>query len=225
MGTIVFSPNSQTLYQVSATGGRPQEVTTLNVARGEISHRWPSFLPDGRHFLYLAQSSVPENRGLFVGIARRRGHHVRRTHREQRRVRRSGHVLFLRDKTLMAQRFNVGRLEIEGSPVPLAEPVSVNGLERAQFDVSADTLVYRRGGFLGGSEVAWFDRKGQRVGTVGSPADYRGVRISPDGRHIALAIEDQRVGTPDIWVHDVARNVATRFTFDPVTDRDPGLVA
>jgi Tol biopolymer transport system component/predicted Ser/Thr protein kinase len=221
MGRIVFSPNSQTLYQVSATGGRPQEVTTLNVARGEISHRWPSFLPDGRHFLYLAQSSVQENRGLFMASLDDAGTtFVVRTEDSGVYVA-SGHVLFLRDETLMAQRFNVERLELEGSPMPLAEPVSVNGLERAQFDVSADKLVYRRGGFLGASEVAWFDRKGERVGTVGSPADYRGVRISPDGRRIALAIEDKRVGTPDIWVHDVRRNVATRFTFDPVTDRDP----
>jgi eukaryotic-like serine/threonine-protein kinase len=69
--------------------------------------------------------------------------------------------------------------------------------------------------------VVWLDRSGRRLGTIDSPADYRGVRISRDGQRIALVIEDPRVGTPDVWVHDVSRKKTTRFTFDPGTDRDP----
>src|SRR4029453_13790247 len=105
-------------------GGGAQGGPTLDVARGGISHRWPSFLPDGRHFLYLAQSSVQENRGLFMASLDDAGTtFVVRTEDSGVYVA-SGHVLFLRDETLMAQRFNVERLELEGSPMPLAEPVS-----------------------------------------------------------------------------------------------------
>ncbi len=100
-------------------------------------------------------------------------------------------------------------------------PVGVNGLERSQFDVSAGALVYRRAVFLGGSELVWLDRNGRRLGQIGTSGDFRAVRISPDGRHVAFAIEDQRVGTPDVWIHEVARDIAARFTFDPGTDRDP----
>jgi Tol biopolymer transport system component len=220
-GTIVFSPNSQTLHRVPATGGSSQEVTALDVSRGDISHRWPSFLPDGQHFLYLAQSSIPENRGLFIAsLDKSTKKFVVRTEESGAYVD-PGYLLFLRERTLMAQRFRDNTLEVEGNAVPLANPVAVNGLERAQFEISSGALVYRRGAFLGGTEVSWLDRGGRQLATVGMPADFRGVRLSPDGRHIALVIEDQRVGTPDVWVHDVARNVATRFTFDPGTDRDP----
>jgi Tol biopolymer transport system component len=220
-GTIVFSPNSQTLHRVQATGGPSEEVTALDTTRGDISHRWPCFLPDGQHFLYLAQSSVAENRGLFVGsLDRSTNKFVVRTEDSGAYVS-PGYLLFLREMTLVAQRFRTDRLEVEGNPVPVAEPVGVNGLERGQFDVSAGALVYRRGAFLGSSEVAWVDRTGRRLGTIGTAADFRAVRISPGGRHIAIAMEDQRVGTPDIWVHDVARNLSTRFTFDLATDRDP----
>ena len=137
-GTIVFSPETETLRRVASTGGPSQEVTRLNAARAENSHRWPSFLPDGRHFVYLAQSAVPENRGLFVGsLDAAAVTLVVRT--EDSGVYASGQVLFLRDTTLMAQRFNLERFEVEGDPVPLANPVGVNGLERAQFEVSAGT--------------------------------------------------------------------------------------
>jgi eukaryotic-like serine/threonine-protein kinase len=219
---IVFSPNSQTLSRVPATGkGSAQAITTLDVSRGEQSHRWPAFLPDGRRFLYLAQSSVEENRGLFVGsIDGSPAKFIIRTDTSGAYAP-PGYLLFRRDATLMAQRFDPETLRLSGDPMALATPVGVNGLERAQFDISADTLVYRRGAFLGGTELVWLDRRGRRVGQIGSRADFRAVRISPDGQHVAFAIEDQRVGTPDVWIHDLARSVATRFTFDPSTDRDP----
>jgi serine/threonine protein kinase len=221
-GVIVFSgPDSQTLYRVAATGGRAEEITTLDVSRGEISHRWPSFLPDGLHFLYLAQTSMPENRGLFVGsIDKQPRTFVVRTETSGT-YGPPGFLFFVRDAALMAQRFRLEDFRVEGNPVSLAMPVGVNGLERAQFEIAAGALVYRRGAFLGSSELVWLDRSGRRVGQLGLRGDFRAVRISPDGRSIAFAREDQRAGTPDVWTHDVARNVSTRFTFDPGTDRDP----
>jgi eukaryotic-like serine/threonine-protein kinase len=220
-GVIVFSPNSLTLSRVPATGGAAEEITTLDASRGENSHRWPAFLPDGERFLYLAQGSVEENRGLFVGSLDRTLHKFLVRTEDSGAYNTPGYLLFLRDSTLMSQRFRSDSLSLEGSPKELAAPVAVNGLERAQFDIASGTLVYRRGTFLGGNELVWLNRRGQRMGQIGSSGDFRAVRISPDGRYVAFAIEDQRVGTPDVWIHDIAQDKATRFTFDPGTDRDP----
>jgi serine/threonine protein kinase len=220
-GVIVFSPDTKTLFRVSEEGGRAEEITKLDASRGELSHRWPVFLADGQRFLYLAQGSVQENRGLFVGsIDRSQPVFVVRTENNGA-LSAGGYLLFRRDTTLMAQRFDAERLRLEGDPVALANPVAVNGLERAQFDISAGTLVYRRGAFLGRSELVWMNRKGQRIGQIGTVGDFRAVRISPDGRHVAFALEDIAVGTPDVWVHDIALGDAARFTFDAGTDRDP----
>ena len=220
-GVIVFSPNSLTLSRVSATGGPAEEITTLDTSRGEASHRWPVFLPDGQRFLYLAQGSVEERRGLFVASLDKTLRKFLIRTEDSGLYAAPGYLLFLRDSTLMAQRFRIEDLSFEGNPIELAAPVGVNGLERAQFDVSSSTLVYRRGTFLGRSELVWFNRRGQRIGQIASTDDFRAVRISPDGRAVAFAVEDKRVGTPDVWIHDVATNSEKRFTFDPSTDRDP----
>ena len=220
-GVIVFSPNSQTLSRVSSAGGPVQEITTLDASRGELSHRWPVFLPDGQRFLYLAQGSVEENRGLFVASLDRTLRKFLVRTEDSGAYAEPGYLLFLRDSTLMAQRFRSDTLSLEGSSSELAAPVGVNGLEQAQFVISSRTLVYRRGAFVGRSELVWHDRSGQRVGQIGSADDFRAVRISPDGRSVAFALEDRRVGTPDVWIHDIATNRERRFTFDPGTDRDP----
>src|SRR4030095_4058952 len=120
----------------------------------------------GQHFLYEAQVSILENRGLFVGSLDKSPRKlVARTDKSGAYVA-PGYILFLREMTLMAQRFRGDRLELEGAPIPLAEPVGVNGLERAQFDISAGALVYRRGTFLGDSELVWLNRRGARLGAV-----------------------------------------------------------
>jgi eukaryotic-like serine/threonine-protein kinase len=220
-GVILFSPNSLTLSRVSARGGETEKVTTLDASRRELSHRWPAFLPDGQRFLYLSQASEAEDRGLFLAsLDKTPPKFVVRTENSGTYAP-PGYLLFRRDTTLMAQRFNPDSATLEGSAVALAMPVGVNGLERSQFDVSGGALVYRRVAFLGASELVWMDRNGRRLSQIGTAGDFRAVRISPDGRHVAFAIEDQRVGTPDVWIHEVARDTAERFTFDPGTDRDP----
>src|SRR5688572_489518 len=136
-GVIVFSPNSQSLSRVPAGGGHVEEITTLDPARGELSHRWPVFLPDGERFLYLSTGSVEENRGLFLAsLARTPPTFVVRTENSGVYAE-PGYLLFRRDATLMAQRFHADTARLEGSPVTLATPFAVNGLERSQFDISS----------------------------------------------------------------------------------------
>ena len=220
-GVIVFSPNSQALFRVPAAGGQAEEITSLDPSRGDISHRWPAFLPDGQRFLYFAQASLADNQGVFAGsLDKALRKFIIRTD-DSATYSEPGFLLFLRDSRLMAQPLRANDLSLDGDPREIAAPVAVNGLERTQFDISSSTLVYRRGTFLGGNELVWINRRGARVGEIESGGDFRAVRISPDGRLVAFAKEDQRVGTPDVWIHDAARNQATRFTFDPGTDRDP----
>jgi Tol biopolymer transport system component len=221
---IVFAPNILSLHRVAASGGMSEPITGLDFSRGEISHRWPRFLPGGQHFLYLAQSSRSENTGLFIGSL---------DGRLKKLVGRAdfngiysapGHLLFLRDSMLVAQPFDLERLTLEGSPIAIAGPVSVDGLEHAHFDAtSAGVLVYRRGGFLGNSELVWFGRNRQRLGTVGSRADFRGVRLSPSpqNQYVAAVTEDSSIKTPDIWIHRLGSNDHERFTLDVGTDNDP----
>ena len=221
-GVIVFAPNVSSLLRVSAEGGPSTPVTALDVSKGELSHRWPHFLPDGTHYLYLVQSSRPEDRAIFAGSI---DGTVKKllVHADVSAAYASpGYLLFLRDRMLMAQPFRATDLTLGGAPVAIAGPVAIDGLEHAHFEASqVGTLIYRRGGFLGTSEITQFGRDGRRIGTIGAPADYRGIRLSPDNRRLAVVTEDALAMTPDIWVQDVARNEATRFTFDLATDNDP----
>ena len=196
-GIIIFSPSGLTLHRIPARVGISEPVTQLDTSRGEISHRWPRFLPGGQHFLYLAQSTNPENRGIFVGsLDGKTKEHVVRTEFSATYVA-PGYVLFLRDNTLMAQPFHVANLELEGNTVPLGGPISVDGFERAHFEISpTGILIYRRGGFLGGNELAWFNRGGERIGSIGHAGDFRGARLSPDGQHVAAVSEDPLAALP-----------------------------
>jgi eukaryotic-like serine/threonine-protein kinase len=225
-GVIVFAASIWSLREVSERGGPAEPVTMLDATRGEISHRWPQFLPDGEHFIYLVQSSQPENRGLFIGSLTDRS-------MKQFLVRTDfsglyaapGYLLFLRDKMLMAHRFRTERLTLEDAPALVVGPIAVDGLEHAHVDASeTGRLVYRRGGFLGGAQLAWFGRNQQRLGTVGAPGDYRGLRLSPNGPNglqVAVTTEDPSVMTPDISFVDVAHGNPRRFTFGPGTNNDP----
>jgi Tol biopolymer transport system component len=218
---IIFSPNGLSLHRIPAKGGTPEPVTQLDTSRGENSHRWPRFLPGGQRFLYLAQSTNPENRGIFVGaLDGKTKKHVLRSEFGATYVA-PGYVLFLRDSTLMAQPVHAASLELQGNAVPLGGPIGVDGLERAYFEISSTgTLIYRRGGFLGGNELAWFDRGGKPIGSVGAPGDFRGVRLSPDGQRIAAVSEDPLAALPDVWIYDL-KGEATHFTLDAAIDNDP----
>jgi hypothetical protein len=134
----------------------------------------------------------------------------------------AGHLLFLREQTLMAQPFDIERLELTGDPVPIAEQVAEGGLTGAAgaFSVS-DTglLAYQSGTIL--SRLVWFDRTGMQLGVVGDDADYDDVKLSPDETRVGVTMPDQITGTTDIWVVDAKRGIRTRFTSDPAVDRWP----
>ncbi len=130
----------------------------------------------------------------------------------------AGHLLFARGTTLLAQRFDANRLVLSGEAFPVAEGVRYDDLLiRALFSASeTGTLAYHGGG-TELSRLVWLDRTGKELGSVGAPARYRRPRLSPDGQRLAVEVRDP--GGSDIWLHDLARGLATRFTFDPAEDR------
>ncbi|HUP64392.1 MAG TPA: protein kinase [Thermoanaerobaculia bacterium] len=227
-GTILFTP-SQTdgLLRVSSAGGTPIAVTDLNTTNGESSHRFPQFLPDGIHFLYLVEGR-PEAEGTEGGFALYAG-----STESKKRVRliatnssaryaRSGHLLFLRDRTLVAQRFDAKKLALLGEAFPVAENMTRTARFESMFSVSDEGLLAFRAGVGSNlSSLVWVDREGRDLGPVGKPADYRSIALSHDGRRVAAAILGDKSQDTDIWVLDLERGTSTRLTFNSADDYVP----
>jgi serine/threonine protein kinase/WD40 repeat protein len=226
-GVILFGSNAGGLSRVPAAGGTPAPVTTLDTSRQEVFHTWPQFLPDGRHFIYIARSNQPENSAIYAGSL---------DSKDRKRLVGSsfsaayapspspdkGHLLFLREATLMAQPFDAARLELSGEAFPVAEQVGAV-LSQSFFSVSGNGVVAYRSGVSGrATHLLWFNRDGKSLGEVGPPGAYNDVALSSDGTRVAVSRADLQTTNPDIWLLDLARDgAATRFTFDPGIERDP----
>jgi Tol biopolymer transport system component len=215
-GVIVFAPRwGSPLYRVSAAGGEAAPVTTLDQSR-ESSHGWPQFLPDGRHFLYL---SIQEKRGIYVGSL---------DSKQTRRILDSdfnvayappGYLLFARESALMAQPFDSDKLELTGEPFPVADQVGHYTYGRSLFTMSENGVLVSESDQIVNSQLAWHDRAGKQISTVGPPGNYYSIWLSPDEKRVA--VERAEMSNIDIWLIDIARNSPTRFTFDPAPDRNP----
>jgi len=223
-GVIVFSPSTtQALLRVSTAGGTPEPASRLDLSQAENSHRWPSFLPDGKHFLYWSRTShAGQLPVLYLGeLGTLQAKVLMKS--ETMAVYASGHLLFLRDRTLMAQPFNPARFELSGEPQPMAEHVAVNGSTvRAVFSVSdTGTLIYQAGETSGGWNLVWWDRDGKQVSSIPRSDRYLGPRISPDGTKMAVEIFAGTQGIGDVWIFDLTRGTSTRLTFGPYSQGTP----
>lgn len=222
-GVIIFTPDSAgALQQVSAAGGVASAVTKLDQARGELTHRWPYFLPDGQHFLYLRRSiagSESETAIYVSSLASRENKLLLRANSNVAYA--EGYLLFLREGTLMAQAFDAKRLETVADAFPIAVGVqSEPSMARGVFAVSENgVLAYQTGSARSGSQLAWFDRNGKQLSVLGDVADYDHPQLSPDGKRLAVTIVDPQNGNQDIWFYEVARGLRTRFTVDPADER------
>jgi eukaryotic-like serine/threonine-protein kinase len=217
-GVILFTPGAyDPLYRMSAGGGKVQQVTRLGAGR-VFSHRWPQFLPDGRHFLYLKWGTFPgparTEDSLYVASLDSE-ESTRLLEGNSRFLYASGYLLYVRDETLLAAPFDADLRRVKGAPVPLAQQVLYYpNTGSAVFSVSDNgVLAYQAGAAPVVSELDWFDREGRKVGTVGPPGDYEDPRLSPDGEVVAVNRIDPSNGTANIWLFGVARDTATRFTF------------
>jgi len=221
-GVILFSPLTQAaLARVSIAGGATTPVTTLDHDR-HTSHRWPLFLPDGKHFIYLAISHDPskaanntlyyasldgkENRPLFPC--------------QSNAVYADGYLLFARGDQLMAQAFNPSNGSLSDEPKTVAKGV-MNDVATWHMDASASeegVLIFASGG-NGDWQLLWMDRQTKQLSTIADKlTNLQIARLSPQGDRIAMQID---TGANDIWVLDMSRGVRTRLTFGPVANMFP----
>lgn len=221
-GVIVISLAARDpLSRVSATGGEPEPVTTMDAERQDGSHRNPYFLPDGRRFLFSLLASRRELSGLFVGSL-----DSKTITRVPVRIPAAaysppGYLVFQRQGRIMAQAFNVERLEATGDPAAITEQMPYGEQTGPiRFSVSqTGVLAYQGGGGSLTSELVWFDRQGKRLEAVGVPGLYRSdVRMSADGRRVALGRTNPQTDTTDIVIVDVTSGATSQLTSDPHMD-------
>jgi Tol biopolymer transport system component len=210
------------IFRVSAAGGPVEQVTWLDSSRGEIAHWRPQFLPDGKHFLYLARSEPLQNSGIFVGSL---------GSRKTKRVAdldvpayfaQPGYLLFVRDKVLMAQPFDPKGLRSTGEPVIAGRDVQyVATWGSAAFSTSDSGVLAYQGASPATRQLVWLDRSGKKVANFGAEGEYADdPRISPDESRVAVKRVDPTTRSADIWILDV-RGIGSRFTFDAARESDP----
>jgi serine/threonine protein kinase len=218
-GLIVFTPNSDTpIHRVSASGGESEVVTQLDKDRHN-SHRHPRFLPDGRRFLYLARGMKSVDSAIMVGSLD--GEIDQEVFRGTTQAEfAADRLFFVREGTLMAQDFNSQTLQLEGEAVPLAEEtLTIPAAALAVYTVSrSGVLAYHIGRPDLSVTPKWYDRSGRELGALGDAGEYLSVALSPDGASAAFTVTMGSIGTLDIWIYDLARDVKTRFTFDDGMD-------
>jgi Tol biopolymer transport system component len=218
-GMIVFS-SRRGLLRVPASGGTPVQLTALDENRQETWHHIAGFLPDGIHFLYLAASRQRANTGIFLGSIDASAASNRKFILSSNSAavyapgpRGAGYVLFEREGVLMAQPFDPTAFHLTGEPVLVLQQIGAWGTFPAISVSQNGVMAYSvNGAAYRPTQLAWFTRKGERVGDVGPPGPYFSFPISPDGKRIAV----DRVERADrnIWLFDLTRNAFMRFTFD-----------
>jgi len=216
-GTIMFS-SLGLLQRVSSAGGEPALVRAHDESLKETSHQAPYFLPDGRHYLYLGWSSEVSNRAIYVGSLDSAGTTRLFAGASKAVYADPGYLLYHRDGTLFAQRFDTSSLALRGDPAPVVTGVSYTVLSGiAAFDLSqTGTLVYRGGaGPAAIRQFVWLDRAGKQLGAALEPGLYTAnFDVTPDGKYIAVARQNPAASQYDIWMIDGARGLPTRSTFD-----------
>ena len=225
-GTIVFAPTpTSALFRVAASGGKPEEVTRLDASLHVTSHRYPVFLPDGKHFLYMAanlsgDTGDPAN-SIRVGSldGKRDKTVVAGVASNPAFV--SGHLLYPREGALLAVQLDLARLDVQGDPVPVAQRLNLTNWYGYVAFTATDDLLVSIPAFAVPSQLAWFDRNGRPAGTVGEPGLWVGPRLSPDGRKIAVGVLDLGKNTTDIWLFEVSGGAGTRFVFGAGSNYSP----
>jgi Tol biopolymer transport system component len=225
-GTIVFAPAApigSSLWKISAAGGMAAPATVVDAA-ARTANYLPWFLPDGEHFLFAAVNQKGGGRvNLMVGsLGSTAVTYIGKA--DSNAVYAEGRLLYLRERTLLAQPFDVKALRTTGDPMPVAERVDASRMAGGFVSVSVTGLLaYQTGASKGPGDdrqLTWLDRTGKTVQTVGEPRQILEIHLSPDGKSVAATQRDA-TGNVDVWIYDLARGLPRRFTSDPAVDLAP----
>ena len=215
-GDILFTPSvNASIQRVSASGGAISPITTLDASKGETTHRWPYFLPDGRHFLYFNGSVFSPRESLknsiMLGMLGSKESKFL-LHSHTNAIYASGQILFMRQSTLMAQSFDLERMQLTGEASAIADQVEEGrSVAKGVFSASGNGLLtYVEGSGGADRELLWFDRSGKQLGEIPGADSYAGVRIAPDGKKVAYYLDSSGY---DVWNYDLTRGVKTPLTF------------
>jgi eukaryotic-like serine/threonine-protein kinase len=215
---ILFS-NNRELYRIDPDGGKPQQVTKLDSQHE--GHRWPWFLPDGVHFLYLNDANTTELHSLELGSLDSKQSYRLLTSFISSVAYARDYVYFVRFGALMAQRLDIKHFRLTGSPITVAEPMTdVYQNHRFDFSVSTNgTVAYQQRS--PNSQLIWYDRTGAKIGTLGEPGKYASFDLSPDNNTVALEVLDPDFRNGNLWLVQTQRGTTSRFTFDRYWDTAP----
>jgi Tol biopolymer transport system component len=219
-GVILISLDTKGINRVSSAGGTPTPVLPLDQSRKEIAQAWPYFLPDGRHFLYQSWNGRSDTSALCVAAIDGSDRKVLMNADSDITYAPGGYVLFARGSTLMAQSFDLRKLQVVGEAFPIVDQMGFNSANsNSTVSVSANGTMAYVTNALSDRELVWFDRSGKRQETAGPPANINDVVLSVDGKKIAMqrSVENNF----DIWLMDLSRGVPSRFTFDAATEDNP----
>jgi len=207
---ILFASAHGDIVRVAASGGTP--AAAIPRARDDDAIEWPSFLPDGRHFLFLIDSSRAGRTGIYVGSLDSAERIQVSTARSSAVYTPSGHLWFVQGGTLVRQGFDVSTFRTRGAPVPVAEHVAFNiGTARGTFSISQTGLVAYRTAAL--HQLTWVSRTGEPLDRVGTPGTYDRFTVAPDGTRVATARVDAQSGISHLWLVDGAKGAERRLTF------------
>ena len=228
---IVFGDNPRGLFRVPASGGVPVQITACDPARHEQDHYMPYFLPDGRHFVYIRESTDAAKSAIYLGsvdakseqqsskplVASKWGPVYAPTADPG-----TGYLLFMRESTLLAQPFDNRRLELTGQAATMAEQVADNHNGAGgygAFSASTNDVLVFWCVAPPDRQLTWYDREGKVLGTAGVPGKYEYLALSPDGTHLAVSKRSENAS--NIWLLDLARGMNQRFTHGSARDRAP----
>jgi len=215
---IIFTPNYQApIYMVSANGGEPKPVTILDTTRNEGSHRWPFFLPDGNHFLYLARtvSETGEAEGDAIFVGSLDGTTKKMIVRSSTNAMyANGHMIFIQGKTVLAQKFNSDNLSFSGEQFVIEDGV-VNDISwnLAMYSVSTNGIFLSQNGLLSsGAPIEIYSREGKLVQILGGADEQQDPQFSPDGSKLAVWLYDIKSRKSNLWLYDRRTGGKTRLT-------------
>ena len=223
-GVIIFASSfGGSLVRISASGGPVTPATKLDTSRRQTGHYWPHFLPDGHHFIYLTRSANKQDNGIYVGSLDSTDSQLLVQTDAGAMYASPGYLLFLRERTLLAQPFDTDKLQLTGEPSVIAEQLVYNPSNgRAFFCVSDNgLLVFRTGAIAANTRITWYDRAGKELGSLGAPENIIiASALSADETKVAISRTDPNLTGSDIWILDTSGR-SSRLTFDPAVDTNP----